>query len=989
MASFLESKPNITTTAAQEKLNTLEGLDITLSQLTLSGLNEIATKLDIPASQLSNMTLVQLTEYISNFIKNKSETAPVDSNSATQFADFKADFANFNNFNEEPHDKYAVFRELLQEEIKQTKIDTEPEEHLEERKKEEEKLNNLDVKPINETEEKTDRYAALREIVESEIKQTTIKEEESVEENNINEVEIKNEQNNLNEETTNEDTKIKNETNIIDTEKKLLSDKEKEIISPKDQVIEYSTTIETKKDSLSPAPLKSPSKIKSPVPGAVTEVIQTNNRLTSGSLSDVVSGSSPEVDNTGSTSEVAKKSADATGESWAIFDQPNLSQHPNRDKHSEEGVSPWSSDSKEFGNGSPPEWVQRPDSGSWTRHRREQDGWWDTSAEPEAQYYPSNRRSTDSYEDEGYEYYDRPPRRRRQMNWASHGSGGQATGGHSSSSRDASPWEEEPRRRELRDGRDMREHRETWSSRHSRGQHSFERQRDRRHADSWDEEDDYEYDEEHSGRYHWPERHSSRESEKERHGAGLRERDSERWADDWGEARRHRRRREIDRDRWCCPDWEQETSDQPPPGRYSMGRWRDRKHEERYYSRDSQESPWEDDYTNEPEETHSSRYLTAKRTWKRPSSASEMDRKTGETKSRQGQYYMGSGGSDGERDRRYKVGRRSRSRDSQFTESTTHGRHKIDPNLTLRGPHRSKPHMHQKSPIESEFAHDLPSKKLDSSKADLSNKRSATLGNRKKTKDSPKTEEAMHTFPRKSTMFENNFVPSETESPISAAVSPRFTFENDFETSEAESPIASKSIKGLRFESEQKRFESEQKRFESEQKRFESEQKRFESEQKRVKPSLRYDTRKTSFKDDTRISPSSRTTQKSPFEDDFSPPVEKAEVQIHENISTSSIKEEMDGNEEEEDSFGANNFDKSAMRKKMLSKNRLSNNFHIDTNLKKSESVNIFARESDPFDDEFFSGKNLGEIQNIDKSPRGSERKWTEDFEDYDFDGQK
>lgn len=271
--------------------------------------------------------------------------------------------------------------------------------------------------------------------------------------------------------------------------------------------------------------------------------------------------------------------------------------------------------------------------------------------------------------------------------------------------------------------------------------------------------------------------------------------------------------------------------------------------------------------------------------------------------------------------------------------------------------------MHQKSPIESEFAHDLPSKKLDSSKADLSNKRSATLGNRKKTKESPKTEEAMHTFPRKSTMFENNFVPSETESPISAAVSPRFTFENDFETSEAESPIASKSIKGLRFE----------------------------SEQKRVKPSLRYDTRKTSFKDDTRISPCSRTTQKSPFEDDFSPPVEKAEVQIHENISTSSIKEEMDGNEEEEeeDSFGANNFDKSAMRKKMLSKNRLSNNFHIDTNLKKSESVNIFARESDPFDDEFFSGKSLGEIQNIDKLPRGLERKWTEDFEDYDFDGQK
>lgn len=194
------------------------------------------------------------------------------------------------------------------------------------------------------------------------------------------------------------------------------------------------------------------------------------------------------------------------GESWAIFDQSNIAAESVKEKQavqSEEGVSPWSSDSKEFGNGSPPEW-RRGDSGSggdqWTKRRirREQEGWWDTSAEPESnglfsnlnlngtfvsfavQYYPANRRSTDSYEEEYYECYEKP-RRRKQTGYVH---GGKGTGGHSSSSRDVSPWEEEPRRR------DAREQRTGWMK-HAR-QHSFEKHRDRRHTDSWDEEDDYE-----------------------------------------------------------------------------------------------------------------------------------------------------------------------------------------------------------------------------------------------------------------------------------------------------------------------------------------------------------------------------------------------------------------------------------------------------------------------------------------------------------------
>lgn len=51
---------------------------------------------------------------------------------------------------------------------------------------------------------------------------------------------------------------------------------------------------------------------------------------------------------------------------------------------SEEGVSPWSSDSKEFGNGSPSGMRSKDSSGPDLRPKKskEQDGWWDTSAEP-------------------------------------------------------------------------------------------------------------------------------------------------------------------------------------------------------------------------------------------------------------------------------------------------------------------------------------------------------------------------------------------------------------------------------------------------------------------------------------------------------------------------------------------------------------------------------------------------------------------------------
>lgn len=402
VASFLESKPKLTSTIATDKLNlTPDTLDITLSQLTLSGLNELANKLNIPASQLSNMTLVQLTSYLSNYVKANNTTGSSEppSTDAT-FPTFKADFsANFNDLNNttsksEPYDRYAVFRELLQQEevnkpndrapleSKEVSPKSEEEEEEEEpqipdgREETKENKDNIEFKSALD-ESTTDRYAALREIILetskiSEEKDSNLEPVQDVAEEKPDE-EIDEGLNNLNQES------------LKPTEDAELNDKlNREVES---NIIEYETSLEPNKEKLK-SPTKSPTRIKSPVPIAITEIIQTSNHLTSGSVSDVVSGSSPEIDNAGSNSEaVTKKNVENTvRESWAIFDTPNhRPESKEKQVQSEEGVSPWSSDSKEFGNGSPSDWQQRRDSGSegdWTRRRRDRDAsWWDTQGE--------------------------------------------------------------------------------------------------------------------------------------------------------------------------------------------------------------------------------------------------------------------------------------------------------------------------------------------------------------------------------------------------------------------------------------------------------------------------------------------------------------------------------------------------------------------------------------------------------------------------------
>lgn len=127
--------------------------DITLSQLLTLGIDDLAQKLNVPASKLSTMTIVELTKYLSEFIEKskhrRTSESPVndspvfkvnfDDDSNTMFvAKFDDDFgettvghqdntfvANFDNFNQVPvsviptADRYAVFREIIDQEIQQ------------------------------------------------------------------------------------------------------------------------------------------------------------------------------------------------------------------------------------------------------------------------------------------------------------------------------------------------------------------------------------------------------------------------------------------------------------------------------------------------------------------------------------------------------------------------------------------------------------------------------------------------------------------------------------------------------------------------------------------------------------------------------------------------------------------------------------------------------------------------------------------------------
>ncbi|XP_016966010.2 protein disabled isoform X2 [Drosophila biarmipes] len=167
---------------AQEAASTTLAPDITLTQLLTLGMDDLAVKLNVPASKLSTMTLVQLTAYLSEYLSSEksqvhsqerrsspANPAPAPASTAAVFkvnfdqqTSFVAKFddtfgedelvmpsstmdstfvANFANFNEAPTpvpmsavspvvatvpsaDRYAVFREIIDQELQQQQQET-------------------------------------------------------------------------------------------------------------------------------------------------------------------------------------------------------------------------------------------------------------------------------------------------------------------------------------------------------------------------------------------------------------------------------------------------------------------------------------------------------------------------------------------------------------------------------------------------------------------------------------------------------------------------------------------------------------------------------------------------------------------------------------------------------------------------------------------------------------------------------------------------
>lgn len=191
--------------------NTATIPDITLSQLLTLGIDDLALKLNVPVSKLNTMTIVELTKYLSDFIEKTSQKnvpAAIESNKqksptpikkASEAAVFKVSFddssdatfvarfddnfgedssftPNFANFNEKADstvDRYAAFREIIDEDSKN--FDTPELSGLQMTDQVENIVGDLpeptpvvtkiDTKITQAISQAKDRYAALRDII--------------------------------------------------------------------------------------------------------------------------------------------------------------------------------------------------------------------------------------------------------------------------------------------------------------------------------------------------------------------------------------------------------------------------------------------------------------------------------------------------------------------------------------------------------------------------------------------------------------------------------------------------------------------------------------------------------------------------------------------------------------------------------------------------------------------------------------------------------
>ncbi|XP_077286509.1 DAB adaptor protein isoform X2 [Arctopsyche grandis] len=895
------------------------GLDITLAQLLTCGMDELAGRLRMPAEVLSRMTLAQLTGHLHDYIQTGSngesakpevpdqppevaERPPLtldnkniefDVNFEDNFTAgntitttsapatvpaavdaFEVNFDNFNKSNKSSYDRYAVFREIEAEGLK-------PANDLVQNQEEHDSLSsqpdlpcdtsilNVDDKPVTTKPISNIKFDSLSMIapVSSAAQNTKLEELKSVI-NSIQKTSLS--------PTPDIDVTLSTETKIKDVEvskgKSSATDRYAALrdLSTVDEIprplsaelsealdisvplqvpkerkksdeksdgfdhsdffdcIDNSLSLVNPEDAFRKSPLvvkdiASPEKVPEPIKKSPIQ-LTAPQPLVSGSISDVASGSSPEIVLTGGresadrdrerdSSRRSSGKSSRPGDAWTLL--PGRSSPP---AQSEDGASPWSSDSKE----SPPQQVK-----CWSRN------------------YP--------------ETSSRRHRRNPKTNWH--------TRQTSSSSRDVSPWEEEPplpprdavphsRYRERRESIGSCERRDSGGSRERRDSGSGrdrDRDRQRRRHKSRDEDDEWSGERGYSGsrRLSPCTRSSSREMRRERG-----------WPDD-------ERRRPDER------------------GYSTVGR--------RESSRRRGEPPWQGD------EAHSC--TMGNRSWRRSGSSGEGDRRSG-------------GGSSG--------AERSRNRLGPSSSSS----------------HRPRPARHRahRSPFQDDFPRDhSPSPPPLTSP--------------------PRSRHQHHFF--------DDFNQSEADSPMAPKNNARFRFSNDF--SEKDSPKSQTSP----FENDFVETTSSVRKSSKYDGTYASLEK--QSPVTRVSSFNRFKYEKELSSENLSGSPASIKPQKSPpnssrslFEDDFSPEPRNGILRTsdangdHCRNTIPEGEEVVTTKEERTEKIVGFDFGSKdgAIPENRRSQKHSSNKSRSkpELDIKKSESVNIFARDSDPFDgDDFFS----------------------------------
>ncbi|XP_075217343.1 DAB adaptor protein isoform X2 [Lycorma delicatula] len=583
-------------------------LDITLSQLTKTGFSDLAATLGMSPTSLSKMTLQELTKCLQtitseNENKTNEEGAKIRANllKSEQYsalresieedmAPFKAEFdTHFNiqrdetvNTQEESlFDKYAVFRELLEQEKSEAETKSKTLDEVEEteeqksepvcaenneKKEEEEKVinnvtndgdfpqnssegvtDNASVKSVTE-----DRYAALREISLDDLitEEENNEDSKGAEDEDEEEAEADGSPSRQHSESTESPTATMKEpqsileTTIMEEDVSALEGDEDEV--PEEVMGEMELTLPTVAESNESIDVSD-----SPV-----------HQIETGSLpslkEDLIEDQKDQINKQTMT-------ISSLVEGWAKFDNAV-------EKTSEGNVSPWSVDSKDLNKEM--YWrEQRPERKvrKSRKHKVSQDDW-DEDEESE-EGWRSQHSSWDEppWRENGWSdgdsLYDEPPpvpyhtqrrgRRRRVSPWRK-------------TSRDPSPWEDEDRESQWEDSRWVDDYRPK-----HRGS-SWDEERRKRRPSPWGGESD---------------RRSSRESLN--------------WEDDDKYSRRnYRDRRHRDR-RWEDQGYSR-SRDYREQGRRNYQYYRDRSHE----------SPWED---SEQGEEDSPRCQTRKQAWARHS----------------------------------------------------------------------------------------------------------------------------------------------------------------------------------------------------------------------------------------------------------------------------------------------------------------------------------------------------------------------------------